>query len=124
MNFILKRVLGIAGLLYLGVVPPASASEYPAMRTFPLNDFSEQAPGSSKEIVDFCRLTCGVQFPMVGKSRGKGKGKSTNPVHLKLAEITDSAPRWNFHKYLINRDGSMTRPDDKVILARIDEFLN
>jgi len=95
---------------------------------FPSNDFGEQEPGSSKEIADFCRLTYGVQFPMVGKS--VVKGKQANPFYLQLAEITGSKPRWNFHKYLINRDatqvvafGSMTKPDDKALLARIDEFL-
>jgi len=95
---------------------------------FPSNDFGEQEPGSSKEIADFCRLTYGVQFPMVAKSMVKGK--QANPFYLQLAEITGSTPRWNFHKYLINRDGtqvlafgSMTKPDDKALLARIDEFL-
>ena len=95
---------------------------------FPSNDFGEQEPGSSKEIADFCRLTYRVQFPMVAKS--VVKGKQANPFYLQLAEITGSTPRWNFHKYLINRDatqvlsfGSMTKPDDKVLLARIDEFL-
>ena len=95
---------------------------------FPSNDFGEQEPGSSKEIADFCRLTYGVQFPMVAKSMVKGK--QANPFYLQLAEITGSTLRWNFHKYLINRDGtqvlafgSMTKPDDKALLARIDEFL-
>jgi glutathione peroxidase len=95
---------------------------------FPSNDFGEQEPGSSKEIADFCRLTYGVEFPMVGKT--VVKGKQANPFYLQLAEITDSRPRWNFHKYLINRDatqvfafGSMTKPDDKALLARIDEFI-
>ena len=95
---------------------------------FPSNDFGEQEPGSSKEIADFCRLTYGVEFPMVGKS--VVKGQQANPFYLQLAEITGSRPRWNFHKYLINRDatqvvafGSMTKPDDKALLARIDEFL-
>ena len=95
---------------------------------FPSNDFGEQEPGSDKEIADFCRLTYGVEFPMVSKT--VVRGKNANPFYLKLAEITDSRPKWNFHKYLINRDGSkvvafgsMTKPDDKALLARIDEFL-
>jgi len=96
---------------------------------FPSNDFGEQEPGSNKEIADFCRLTYGVQFPMLGKT--VVKGKEANPFYLKLAEITDSRPKWNFHKYLINRDatqvlsfGSMTSPDDKELLKKIDAFLN
>lgn len=95
---------------------------------FPSNDFGEQEPGSEKEIADFCRLTYGVEFPMVGKTVVKGKG--ANPFYLKLAEVTDSRPKWNFHKYLINRDGtqvvaysSFTKPDDRDLVRKIDEFL-
>lgn len=95
---------------------------------FPSNDFGAQEPGSDREIADFCRLTYGVQFPMVGKTAVKGK--AANPFYLKLAEVTDSRPKWNFHKYLINRDatqvvafGSLTKPDDKELLQKIDEFL-
>ena len=95
---------------------------------FPSNDFGEQEPGTEKEIADFCRMTYGVEFPMVGKS--VVKGKNANPFYLKLAEITDSRPKWNFHKYLINREAtqvlsfsSLTKPDDKDLLKKIDEFL-
>lgn len=95
---------------------------------FPSNDFGEQEPGSDKEIADFCRLTYGVEFPMAGKT--VVKGKNANPFYLKLAEITGSRPKWNFHKYLINRDAtqvvaytSFTKPDDKDLLKQIDEFL-
>ena len=96
---------------------------------FPSNDFGEQEPGSNKEIAEFCRLTYGVEFPMVGKT--VVKGKNANPFYLQLAEITGSKPRWNFHKYLISRDGtqviaysSFTKPEDKDLLKKIDEFLN
>lgn len=95
---------------------------------FPSNDF-QQEPGSEKEIADFCRLTYGVRFPMAAKTAVKGKG--AHPFFLKLAEITGSAPAWNFHKYLISRDGgkilafgSAIQPDDKNLLRKIDEFLN
>ncbi len=95
---------------------------------FPSNDFGEQEPGSAKEIADFCRLTYGVEFPMVGKTVVKGKG--ANPFYLKLAEVTGSRPKWNFHKYLINREAtqviaytSFTQPDDRELLDKIDEFL-
>lgn len=96
---------------------------------FPSNDFGEQEPGSDHEIADFCRLTYGVKFPMLGKT--VVKGRNANPFYLKLAEITGSRPKWNFHKYLINRDAtqvvaysSLTRPDDRDLLKKIDEFLN
>jgi glutathione peroxidase len=95
---------------------------------FPSNDFGEQEPGSDKEIADFCRLTYGVQFPMAAKS--VVKGSQANAFYKRLGEITGSTPRWNFHKYLINRDGSkvlafgsMTKPDDAELLAKIEEFL-
>lgn len=95
---------------------------------FPSNDFGEQEPGSEKEIADFCRLTYGVQFPMMGKTTVRGR--DANPFYVKLAEITGSKPKWNFHKYLINRDAtqvvaytSFTKPDDKDLLKQIDEFL-
>lgn len=95
---------------------------------FPSNDFGGQEPGTEREIANFCRLTYGVEFPMFGKS--SVKGKDANPFFLKLGEITGSKPKWNFHKYLINRDatrafafGSMIRPDDKELLDKIDELL-
>ena len=95
---------------------------------FPSNDFGEQEPGSDKEIADFCRLTYGVEFPMVAKTTVKGR--DANPFYLKLAEITGSRPKWNFHKYLINRDASQvvayssfTKPDDRDLLKKIDELL-
>lgn len=96
---------------------------------FPSNDFGDQEPGTNKEIADFCRMTYGVQFPMLGKT--VVKGKSANPFYLKLAEITGSRPQWNFHKYLINRDAtqivayaSATTPSDRDLLKKIDEFMN
>lgn len=95
---------------------------------FPSNDFGEQEPGGEKEIADFCRLTYGVQFPMMGKTTVRGRG--ANPFYVKLAEVTGSKPKWNFHKYLINRDAtkvvaytSFTKPDDKDLLQKIDQFL-
>jgi glutathione peroxidase len=95
---------------------------------FPSNDFGEQEPGTEKEIADFCRLTYGVEFPMAGKT--VVKGKQANAFYQRLGEITGSKPKWNFHKYLINRDGSqviafgsMTAPDDRELLAKVEEFL-
>lgn len=69
---------------------------------FPSNDFSQES-GSNKEIADFCENTFGVKFPMFAKSGVTGK--TANPLFVQLAEKTGSRPRWNFHKYVVARDG-------------------
>lgn len=95
---------------------------------FPSNDFGEQEPGGEKEIADFCRLTYGVEFPMAAKTLVKGA--NAHPFYQQLATLTGSRPKWNFHKYLIDRSGtriesyaSATKPDDPALLAKIEEFL-
>ena len=95
---------------------------------FPTNDFGEQEPGSNKEIADFCRLTYGVEFPMFAKTTVKGK--EMNPFYRELIAASGTTPKWNFYKYLIDRRGrevvaysSFTAPDDKKLLAKIEEFL-
>ncbi len=95
---------------------------------FPSNDFGDQEPGSNKEIAEFCRLTYGVQFPMFAKATVVGTNAS--PLYAQLAKATGDAPQWNFHKYLIDRSGtrvlsfgSRVKPDDRELVARIDEFL-
>ena len=180
----MKRWLGIAGLLSLGVVPSGAAAACPALLDhtfpdlqdgkpqslcqyqgkvilvvntasycgftsqyegleklyarlkdrglvvvgFPSNDFGEQEPGNDQQIADFCRLTYGVEFPMMSKT--VVKGKEANPFYQQLAKITGSRPRWNFHKYLINRDAtqvvaytSFTKPEDADLLKKIEKFL-
>lgn len=73
---------------------------------FPSNDFGNQEPGSSKEIAEFCENTFGVRFPMFAKSRvTPSAGAAMNPLFSDLAKRTGSAPKWNFHKYLVARDG-------------------
>jgi glutathione peroxidase len=71
---------------------------------FPSNDFGGQEPGSAQQIADFCENTFGVRFPMFAKSR-VAAGPAQNPLFGELARRTGQAPRWNFHKYLIARDG-------------------
>lgn len=69
---------------------------------FPSNDFSQET-GSNKDIAAFCENTFGVKFPMFAKS--SVTGKTANPLYRQLAERTGNAPRWNFHKYVVSRDG-------------------
>ena len=72
---------------------------------FPSNDFGEQEPGSAKEIADFCYNTYGVKFPMMAKSVVSGPKRTA--FYTALATATKAAPTWNFHKYLIDRQGQV-----------------
>ena len=71
---------------------------------FPSNDFGGQEPGSNKEVADFCQVNYGVSFPMVEKT--VVSGPRAHPLYASLAQQTGSAPQWNFHKYLIDRNGT------------------
>ena len=99
-----------------------------AVLGFPSNDFKGQEPGSEKEIAEFCTLTYGVKFPMFQKVHVKGS--EATPLYRALAQETGTEPGWNFHKYLIDREGkvvanfsSKTRPDDPALLAKLESLL-
>lgn len=94
---------------------------------FPSNDFAQES-GSNKEIADFCENTFGVKFPMFAKSAVRGN--DANPLFRQLAAESGRAPLWNFHKYLISRDGkvidnysSLTRPDDPALVRALEREL-
>ena len=95
---------------------------------FPSNDFGGQEPGGSKQIADFCFNTYGVKFPMFAKS--VVTGRNANPLHAQLAGISGQSPEWNFHKYLVGRDGklvasfpSRVTPQDGKLVAAIEKAL-
>jgi glutathione peroxidase len=95
---------------------------------FPSNDFGEQEPGTAKQIAEFCSNTFGVKFPMY--SKGAVSGKDPQPVYAALAKASGKAPKWNFHKYVIGRDGktvasfdSAVAPDSSAFLAEINKQL-
>ncbi len=71
---------------------------------FPSNDFGNQEPGSNQQIAEFCSNTFSVRFPMFAKTKVRGPG--ANPLFTELARLAE-APGWNFHKYLIGRDGKL-----------------
>src|SRR6187200_1923921 len=71
---------------------------------FPANDFGGQEPGSNKEISAFCVNQYAIDFPMFAKIDLK-----TSPLYAELSKATGSAPRWNFHKYLIDRSGNQVQ---------------
>lgn len=95
---------------------------------FPSNDFGQQEPDSNKKIADFCHNTYGIKFPMFAKS--SVKGSNANPLFKQLAKLTGDAPSWNFHKYLISRDGrqvlsfgSQIAPESKTMTEAIEQML-
>ena len=71
---------------------------------FPSNDFGQQEPGDAKQIGELCFNTYGVKFPMFAKTVVKGSGR--NAFYQQLATASRATPQWNFHKYLIARDGA------------------
>lgn len=96
---------------------------------FPSNDFGKQEPGSSKEIADFCFNTYGVKFPMFSKSAVSGA--TPNPLYQSLAKLTGSKPQWNFHKYLIDRNGKVianfasdVSPQSPQVVGAIEKALS
>jgi glutathione peroxidase len=99
-----------------------------AVLGFPSNDFMGQEPGTEDDILEFCTLTYGVQFPMFEKVAVKGRQPTT--LYQRLEAATGESPGWNFHKYLVDRSGkvvgsfgSRTAPDDPKLVARIEELL-
>ena len=95
---------------------------------FPSNDFGQQEPGSNKEIADFCKNTYDVKFPMFAKTAVTGK--NINPLFKMLVAQTGTTPKWNFYKYVIDRNGkvvdsfnSMTKPDSKSITSEVEKLL-
>jgi glutathione peroxidase len=99
-----------------------------AVLGFPANDFGGQEPGSNKEIAQFCRLNYGVTFPMFAKT--SVVGVNANPLYRALALRTGKPPRWNFHKYLLDRAGqpvavfeSAVDPADPRITSQVEKLL-
>lgn len=99
---------------------------------FPSNDFGGQEPGSNAAIADFCENTFAVRFPMFTKTVVKpGLGTPVNPLFAALSARTGKAPQWNFHKYIVSRNGEVvlshgsdTDPLDPVFLKDVDRLLN
>jgi len=88
---------------------------------FPSNDFGGQEPGTNKQIAEFCRTAYGVQFPMFEKPTGAKL--ADNPLYSQLASITGKVPRWNFHKYVIDRTGQRVRSFDSAIEPQSRELV-
>jgi glutathione peroxidase len=95
---------------------------------FPSNDFGQQEPGSNEQVADFCERTYSVKFPMFDKTTVKGEGVS--PIYQGLAEAGGGPPKWNFHKYLIGRDGKLVEafpskvsPEDPKLVSAVEQAI-
>ncbi|MBY6195886.1 glutathione peroxidase [Vibrio hangzhouensis] len=96
----------------------------------PCNDFGGQEKASNASINSFCELNFGVTFPLAAKTKVKGKGQ--HPFYSWAGQQVGflGKPRWNFHKFLVNKDGklvdwfsSTTKPDARKLVRAIEREL-
>jgi glutathione peroxidase len=97
----------------------------------PCNDFGQQETGTESEIAGFCETRYAVTFPMTGKIDILPP-KTRHPFYAWVASQLgdDGLPRWNFHKYLIGKDGALlesfgskTSPLAPEVTSAIDKAL-
>ena len=89
---------------------------------FPANDFGKQEPGTNAEVADFCERTFKVRFPMIEKT--SVVAGQANPVHEALFKATGDRPKWNFHKYLVARDGTKVKSFSSKVAPDSDAFVS
>lgn len=96
----------------------------------PANNFGAQEPGSAAEIKTFCEANYGVNFPMTEKV--DVVGSQAHPFYLWAKQTlgADKAPKWNFHKYLVNPKGelvaafpSAVAPQSAEVTSAVDRAL-
>ena len=92
---------------------------------FPMNDFGGQEPGSNQQIAEFCVNQYAIEFPMFAKT-----DLGSNPLYKVLAQETGQRPKWNFHKYLVDRSGKRVQgfdtrvaPEDPKLVSAIEKLL-
>lgn len=94
---------------------------------FPANDFMEQEKGSDEEIAEFCKINYGVSFPLAKKSVVVS-GAQQNPVFNWLTDKarngwSDQVPTWNFSKYLVDEEGTLTHYFDPSVSPMGNEVI-
>ena len=94
---------------------------------FPSNDFNQESDDKAK-IAELCFNTYGVKFPMFAPSQVTGR--DANVLFAGLAQATGQPPKWNFHKYVVDRQGkpvaaypSRVAPGDATLVAAIEKAL-
>jgi glutathione peroxidase len=99
---------------------------------FPCNQFGAQEPGTADEIQTFCSSNYGVTFPLYEKIEVNGDDR--HPIYDELTKTEDAEGKagdiqWNFEKFLIDRNGNVTRfrplitPEDPALVEAIEKAL-
>lgn len=99
---------------------------------FPANNFGGQEPGSEEEILEFCEVNYGVEFPMFSKV--SVKGDDINPLFDYLTSVEnedfEGEINWNFEKFLVDRNGNLIRrfrskvePMSRELTQSVEELL-
>jgi glutathione peroxidase len=96
---------------------------------FPSNAFGGQEPGGNQKIAEFCKANYGVTFPVFSKV--DAVPLKNDPIFAGLARASGSEPKWNFHKYLVDRKGarvesfeSAVEPQSMKLEQRIEALLS
>lgn len=101
---------------------------------FPTNDFGKQEPLNGSDIASFCEINHGVKFPVFDKIMVRGE--HAHPLYQFLSDKKQnsklsSKPRWNFHKYIVNKKGELvdyylpfTKPLSSKIKKTIQRLLS
>ena len=94
---------------------------------FPANNFGAQEPGTNEQIATFCQKNYGVTFPMMEKI--SVKGEDTHPLYLFLTQkskngLEDNEVKWNFQKYLVNKEGVLEKVIGPQTLPIDEEIIN
>lgn len=94
---------------------------------FPSDDFNQEAKNEEKS-AEVCFVNFGVTFDMFSPIHVKGD--NAHPIFREIARQSDTPPRWNFYKYVIDRDGkvtaafsSMTSPNSDKLIKAIEAVL-
>ena len=90
----------------------------------PSNDFLNQEPGSNEEIKDFCESRYGITFPIMSKQKVIGNNKHSFYTWVEDNYGSKELPGWNFHKYLINRNGELLHSVSAHVSPTSKEFIN
>jgi len=95
---------------------------------FPANNFGGQEPGTNEEIKTFCSTKYNVTFPIYAKS--SVKGADINPLYKYLTETKGGDVKWNFTKFLADRNGnviarfeSAVTPDSAELVSAVESAL-